>query len=173
MATHAQSTSEQLRELIAPVCVDAGYELVDIEYKSGGGRGALLRVYIDYAAELNKSISFEDCEKLSRELSAILDVEDPIVNKYSLEVSSPGIDRPLRTPEHFRRFVGQEAKVSLREGLDGRRNFTGLLVEVSETGSSVTINVDGNQFELPIADVSSAKLVPDWNALMKGQGKRA
>lgn len=173
MAKQAQSTSDQLHELIAPVCVDAGYELVDIEYKQGGGNGALLRVYIDYPNGAEESIGFDDCEKLSRELSAILDVEDPILSKYSLEVSSPGIDRPLRTPEHFRRFVGQEAKVSLHQGLDGRRNFTGLLVEVSETGSSVTIKVDGNQFELPIADVSSAKLVPDWNALMKGQGKRA
>ena len=172
MTTHPQATSEQLIKLIAPVCLDAGYELVDIEYKSGGS-SALLRVYIDYPTGSDKSISFDDCEKLSRELSAILDVEDPIVDKYNLEVSSPGIDRPLRTAEHFRRFAGQEAKVSLRAGLDGRRKFSGRLINVSEGGDTVTINVDGNDFDLPLADLSSAKLVPDWNALMKGSGKKA
>ena len=167
-----QTVSEQLHELIDPVCVDAGYELVDIDYKQGG-QGALLRVYIDYPQGSEKSISFDDCEKLSRELSAILDVEDPIVSKYNLEVSSPGIDRPLRTPEHFRRFLGSEAKLSLRQGINGRRNFSGLLVEVDESGSTLTMEVDGENFELPLADLSSAKLVPDWSALMKGQGKRA
>lgn len=172
MATQQQPATQALTELIEPVCVDAGYELVDLEYKQGG-QGAVLRLYIDYPAGSDKSISFADCEKLSRELSAILDVEDPIIQKYSLEVSSPGIDRPLRKPEHFRRFVGQEAKVSLRQGVDGRRNFKGLLVEVSESGSSVTIEVDGEHYDLPLADLSSAKLVPDWDALMKGQGTRA
>ena len=172
MASQQQTSSDQLIELIRPVCLDAGYELVDIEFK-GGNSGALLRVYIEFPADSDKSISFDDCEKLSRELSAILDVEDPILEKYSLEVSSPGIDRPLRTPEHFRRFVGQEAKVSLIVGLDGRRKFTGRLVEVCEGGVTLTIEVDGTNFELPLADLSSAKLVPDWNALMKGSGKKA
>ena len=170
--TSTPATKDQLTELIEPVCVDAGYELVAIEYK-GSGSGGLLRVYIDYPVGADKSIGFDDCEKLSRELSAILDVEDPIVDKYNLEVSSPGIERPLRTPEHFKRFVGQEAKVSLREGLDGRRKFTGLLIAVSDSGDTVTINVDGTNFDLPLADLSSAKLVPDWNALMKGPGKKA
>ncbi len=160
--------SDELRELIEPVCTSSGYELVELEFKGG-----VLRVFIDYPPDDERSISFEDCERISHELSALLDVEDPIVEKYSLEVSSPGIDRPLRTPEHFRRFVGQEAQVSLRAGLDGRRNFKGTLMEVSNNGSVVTINVDGKDYELPLADLSSAKLVPNWDALMKGQGNRA
>ena len=172
MATAAQATPDQLTTLIAPVCEDAGYELVDIEYKTGGSE-SLLRIYIEYPPDSDKSIGFDDCETLSRELSAILDVEDPIVSSYSLEVSSPGIDRPLRTPEHFRRFAGQEAKVALRAGVKGRRKFAGRLVEVSKSGDTLTINVDGTNFELPLADLSSAKLVPDWNALMKGSGKKA
>jgi len=173
MTDTPNTTEDQLRELIDPVCVDAGYELVEVEFKPSG-QGTLLRIYIDYPIGQDQSINFADCEKLSRELSAILDVEDPIVEKYNLEVSSPGIDRPLRNPEHFRRFVGREAKVSLRQGLAGRRNFKGLLVEVSESGSTLTIDVDGEHFQLPLADLSSAKLVPDWSALMKkGQGSRA
>ena len=171
-STSTLATSDQLTELIEPVCVDAGYELVAIEYK-GGGSGGLLRVYIDYPTGSDKSIGFDDCATLSRELSAILDVEDPIVDKYNLEVSSPGIERPLRTPEHFKRFVGHQAKVALREGLDGRRKFTGQLIKVCDGGVAVTINVDGTNFDLPLADLSSAKLVPDWNALMKGPGKKA
>lgn len=160
--------AQQLTELIAPVCVDSGYELVDLEFKGG-----LLRVFIDFPEGLDKHIGFEDCEALSRELSAVLDVEDPIKSKYSLEVSSPGIDRPLRTAAHFRRFVGEEAKITLNIGLAGRRKFTGLLKSVDESGTSVTVEVDGTLFELPLADLASAKLIPDWNALMKGSGKRA
>ena len=155
-----------------PVCVDAGYELVDIEYKQSGA-GALVRIYIDYPVESGKSISFDECTTLSREVSALLDVEDPIATHYDLEVSSPGIDRPLRTPAHFRRFIGSNVKVHMRQGLDGRNNFKGLLVSVSDDDSSITVDIDDTHFELPLADLSSARLIPDWSALMKGQGKRA
>ncbi len=164
--------SEQLRELLAPICTDAGYELVEVEFKQGQG-GAVLRIFIDYPPDSGKSISFDECTRLSREVSAILDVEDPITSRYELEVSSPGLDRPLRLPEHFRRYLGSEVKVQLRNGLDGRRNYKGVLVSVSEDDTTVTIDVDDTQFELPLADLSSARLVPDWSALMKGQGKRA
>jgi ribosome maturation factor RimP len=171
-----QPHRDELLALVEPVCVDAGYELVDLEF-----RGNILRVYIDFPAGDERSISFDDCTKLSHELSAILDVEDPIVETYSLEVSSPGIDRPLRKPEHFRRHLGQVAKLTLHNGVGGRRNFKGVLVAVSgsdadsasDSNSSVTLEVDGTQYDVPLADLSSAKLVPDWNALMKGQGKRA
>ncbi len=164
--------TEQLRELIAPVCVDAGVELVEIEFKTVQG-GAVLRIYIDYPPETEKSISFDECTSLSREVSAILDVEDPIHSKYDLEVSSPGLDRPLRGPEHFRRFIGSEAKIQLRDGLDGRRRFKGFLLAVSDDDTTITVDVDGTNFDLPLADLSSARLVPDWSALMKGQGKKA
>lgn len=167
-----QTGKEELLELIEPVCADAGYELVDIDYKAGG-QGGLLRVYIDYPAGSEQSISFADCEKLSHELSAVLDVEDAIAHKYNLEVSSPGIDRPLRTADHFRRFIGEEAKVSLRSGIEGRRNFKGSLLRVSDDSATVTLEVDGIQHDLPLADLATAKLVPDWDLLMKNRGKRA
>lgn len=160
--------NDELFALIEPVCEGAGYELVEIEFK-----GDVLRIFIDFPADDERSISFDDCARLSHELSAVLDVEDPIVQKYSLEVSSPGIDRPLRTAEHFRRCLGQEAKVMLQSGLNGRRNFKGTLASVASDDSTVTINVDDQDYEFPLADLSSAKLVPDWNALMKGQGNRA
>lgn len=160
--------SDELFALIEPVCEGAGYELVDLEFK-----GDVLRVFIDFPADDDRSIGFDDCARLSHELSAVLDVEDPIVQKYSLEVSSPGIDRPLRTAEHFRRHLGQEAKVTLLSGLNGRRNFKGTLASVASDDNAVTINVDGQDYEFPLADLSSAKLVPDWDALMKGQGNRA
>ncbi len=166
------ASAEQLRELLDPVCTDAGYELVEIEHKVGG-TGQTLRIYIDYPSGTEKTISFEDCETLSREVSAILDVEDPISSKYSLEVSSPGIDRPLRRPAHFRRFLGSNVKVALINGLEGRRNYKGVLISVADDDNSITIDVNDTHFDLPLADLSSARLIPDWSALMKGQGKRA
>ncbi len=172
-SSHATDAgSEQLRDLIAPVCADSGYELVEIEL-TRGGNGAILRIFIDYPEGAEKAISFDECTALSREVSALLDVEDPIASRYDLEVSSPGLDRPLRQPAHFRRFVGSEVKVLLHSGLEGRRNFKGVLVSVSEDDSTITVDVNDTQFELPLADLSSAKLIPDWSALMKGQGKRA
>jgi len=101
----------------------------------------------------------------------VLDVEDPIKQAYSLEVSSPGIDRPLRTPGHFRHFVGSEAKISLALPLQTptgeRRNFKGMLRAATDT--HVTIECDGQPFELVIDDIDHAKLVPDWDAVMKGK----
>jgi ribosome maturation factor RimP len=115
-------------------------------------------------------VDLQDCENLSRELSAVLDVEDPIPQAYSLEVSSPGIDRPLRTAQHFSYFAGSEAKIQLAVPLQTdageRRNFRGILRGV--VGDKLVIDVDGQTFELPIADVDHAKLVPDWDAVMKG-----
>jgi ribosome maturation factor RimP len=135
-------------------------------------------------------ISFADCERVSRELSAVLDVEDPIAHAYSLEVSSPGLDRPLRTVAHFERVVGEIVKVTLASGIGGRRNFKGTLVAVNrepggEAGATsehdqttseqagqvmMTIHVDGTEYRLPFNDIESARLVPDWDALFpRGQ----
>src|SRR5262249_44568577 len=108
---------------------------------------------------------------MSRELSAVLDVEDPIQQAYSLEVSSPGIDRPLRTPAHFKHFIGSEAKLQLAVPLQTptgeRPNFKGALT--AATDPHVTITCDGEPFELAIADLDHAKLVPDWDAVMHGR----
>lgn len=176
--TNPTNIRSTLIELAEPVCADAGYELVDLEY-TRGPQGWLVRVYIDHAdggasggttPVPTSSIGFDDCERLSRELSALFDVEDPLPHAYSLEVSSPGVDRPLRTAAHFRRYVGETAKIVLTRGQGGRKNFKGRLLAVEEEDGSelVAIDVDGTTFQLPLADVATAKLVPDWDALMKG-----
>lgn len=136
----------------------------------------------DFGADEDRSeISFEDCERVSRELGAVLDVEDPIGHAYHLEVSSPGLDRPLRKLEHFQRFVGHEVKIKLHDGIDGRHNYKGKLLAVvappaadpdrdpARTGAAILLEVDGKQHELPCDDIESARLVPDWDAVM---GKR-
>jgi len=117
-------------------------------------------------------IDLEDCEQISRELSAVLDVEDPIPQAYALEVSSPGIDRPLRTAKHFAHFAGAEAKVMMAVGLptpsgSERKNFKGIIKGVER--DAVQLEVDGQIFALPIADIDAAKLVPDWDAVMRGK----
>ena len=167
---------QRLVAIVEPVCLGAGYDLVDLRLKSEQG-GWVLRVFIDVRTDADQPLDSEwwkhgvdlaDCETLSRELSAVLDVDDPIPHAYSLEVSSPGIDRPLRTAAHFRRFIGAEIKVALAVSLAGteRRNFKGELT--ASTDDTITMAVDGQTFTLPIADIDTAKLVPDWDDVMKG-----
>src|SRR5204862_3213479 len=126
---------------------------------------------IDVSEVPEDRVDLEDCENLSRELSAVLDVDDPIPQAYNLEVSSPGIERPLRTARHFAHFAGSEAKVTMAVGLatatGERKNFRGILRGVE--GDTVKIEVDGQMFALPIADIDHAKLVPDWDAVMHGK----
>jgi ribosome maturation factor RimP len=167
---------QKLLEIAEPVCADNGYELVDIEYTTAPS-GWVVRVYIDRLADSplaihEGGISFDDCERLSRQLGAVLDVEDPVPHKYSLEVSSPGLDRPLRTAEHFQRYLGETAKVALGEPQGGRRNFKGVLRTLEPSpgpdAQVLVIEVDGVAFRLPLAGIASARLVPDWDSLMKG-----
>ena len=128
-----------------------GYELVDIDVRVG--RKGLLRVFIDKEAGVNLS----DCERVSRQLSAFLDVEDPLPGRYVLEVSSPGLDRPLRTLEHFRRFRECQAKVRLREPRESRRMLNGRLLGICD--ESIVMDVDGDIWRLQPAEIASARLV--------------
>jgi ribosome maturation factor RimP len=160
--------AEKVLHIAEPAVIAAGYELVDVKFTMEQG-GWVLRVYIDRPPPETTSVDLNDCERISRELSALLDVEDPIPHNYSLEVSSPGIDRPLRTVEHFRRYLGSEAKVALEPPLrldDGseRRNFRGVLASVED--DHVIVAVDGRPFRLPIRDIEQARLVPDWDAVL-------
>ena len=167
-----------LIKIIEPVVQAAKLELVDVRFLLEQG-GWTLRVQIDVPVDQitdvnevpTNRVSLLECEDMSRELSAVLDVEDPIKQAYSLEISSPGIDRPLRTPAHFRHFVGSEAKIALALPLQTpsgeRRNFKGILRGATDT--HVTIECDGQAFELVIDDIDHAKLVPDWDAVMKGK----
>src|SRR6185312_9726118 len=151
------------------------FELVDVRFILEQG-GWTLRVQVDLplseVTDLSEvpsdRVDLEDCENISRELSAVLDVDDPIPHAYSLEFSSPGIDRPLRTAAHFRRFAGAEIKVSLAAPLAGtdRKNFKGELTASAD--DTITMVVDGQTFTLPIVDIDTARLVPDWDDVMKG-----
>lgn len=146
-------TSEELRRVLEPSIERLGYELSDIEAKLGG-RDGVLRVFIDRP----EGIGLEDCEAVSRQISALLDVEDPLPGRYVLEVSSPGLDRRLTKPAHFARFIGEEVKIKLRFPIDGRRNFRGTLKAASD--DKFEVEVDGVTHSLQIATVESARLVP-------------
>src|SRR5436190_14178380 len=143
---------ERLIELIEPPLAALGFELADLDAHLG--RRGLLRIFIDRA----QGVTLEDCERVSEQLGAWLDVEDPLPGSYVLEVSSPGFDRRLRTLAHFTRFSGENAKVELRDALDGRRRFTGKLVGVE--GSVVLLEVDGVLTRLPLVDIVMARLSP-------------
>lgn len=169
---------QRLISIIEPVCQTAGYELVDLRFVLEQG-GWTLRVAVDRPLGEHTDpdevpadrVDLIACEDLSRELSAVLDVEDPIPQAFHLEVGSPGIERPLRTAAHFAHFAGSEAKIQLAAPLHlaagDRRNFKGILQGVE--GDQVVIDCDGTAFRLPIDDIDHARLVPDWDAVMKGK----
>ena len=146
-------TKDELTALIEPAIESLGYELSDIELKLGG-RDGFLRVFIDRS----DGIDVEDCQSVSRQVSAILDVEDPLPGHYVLEVSSPGLDRTLTKPAHFQRFMGEDVRIKLRFPLDGRRNFRGALRSADE--EKIEVEVDGESHSLPLATIESARLVP-------------
>jgi len=146
-------TSEGLSRLLEPVIEGLGYELCDLEAKLGG-RDGVLRVFIDKP----EGIVLEDCEKVSRQISAVLDLEDPLPGQYALEVSSPGLDRRLSKPAHFERFLGEVVKIKLRMPLDGRRNYRGTLRAANE--ENIEVEVDGQAHSLPIKTIELARLVP-------------
>ena len=145
--------AEKLRALLEPTVEGLGYELVHLEFGSQGG-DQILRFYIDAPG----GIQIDDCELVSRQLSAVLDVEDPVDREYMLEVSSPGLDRPLAKPSHFQRFVGEKVRVVMQEYVLGRRRFTGQLVEA--TDSFAVVEVDGESYELIYSEIDSARLEP-------------
>jgi ribosome maturation factor RimP len=145
-----------LTRLARSVTEPLGYELVGVEYFQRGTGGAVLRVYIDAP----EGITLDDCAAVSHQLSGVLDVEDPIQGHYDLEVSSPGLDRPLFGAEHFERFRGNRAKVKLSAKLDERRNFEGAIVGVR--GDHLLLKVDGELLELPLALIESARLIPEF-----------
>ncbi len=146
---------DRLTALIEPVVESLGYELVLLEFAPSRRTGTL-RLYIDAAA----GIQVEDCERVSREVAGLLDVEDPIPSAYRLEVSSPGLDRPLVKPEHFRRFAGELARVQMVAPVAGQRRFRGVLRDCD--GRNVTLQVESQDVSLPLADIEVARLVPDY-----------
>jgi ribosome maturation factor RimP len=145
---------DALVALLAPLVEGLGYELWELEYAPGRGNG-FLRLYIDAPA----GISLDDCERVSRAVSEVLDAEDPVPGQYTLEVSSPGLERPLRTEAQFARYVGATVFVELAQPLDGRRRFKGALVAAG--AGTVMVDMDGRRWALPVAGIRKAHLAPE------------
>ncbi len=143
-----------LEEILRPVVEGLGYQYWGIEFRSQGHH-SLLRLFIDDA---ENGISIEDCEKVSRQVSGVMDVEDPIQTEYTLEVSSPGVDRPLFRLEQYDAFVGHQVSIRLRMAFEGRRRFQGLL-KGTENGDVIVV-VDDHEYLLPFESIDKANIVP-------------
>jgi ribosome maturation factor RimP len=143
----------KLNDLIKPAIEKMGYELTDLEVKNQD-REQLISIFIDNLT----GIKIEDCEIVSRQISLLLDVENPISGKYILEVSSPGLDRKLTKLNHFKRFMGNELRIKLLRSMDGRRNFRGKLLAANK--ESIKVQVDDQLYKLPIDMIETARLVP-------------
>ncbi len=143
----------KLRALLEPAVEKLGYELLHLQMTSQG-KQTVLRVYIDAPGR----IQVDDCALVSRQISALLDVEDPLSGAHVLEVSSPGLDRPLVKPDHFKQFVGDKARIVMATHVLGRRRFTGKMVEAGD--EAVVLDVDGECYELSYSDMESAQLQP-------------
>lgn len=144
--------SEQLDAMLRPVVESLGFDLWGLEYHSGS-MPVLLRLYIDHA----DGITVDDCGEVSEQVSAVLDVEEPIQGEYTLEVSSPGIERPLFTAEQYRHYLGNDVKVRLAWPEHGRRNYRGRLLSVSDRG--IEVEVEGEVFALPFGAIARARLL--------------
>ena len=148
-----RKASDRIWTLIEPTVKNLGYELVGIEHVSQG-RHSVLRIYIDH----ENGINVDDCASVSHQVSGLLDVEEPIKGNYSLEVSSPGLDRPLFTLEHFARYVGAEVLIRLHAPVEGRRKLSGIIKGID--GDYVEVEVDGQTYRLVLDDIDTARLVP-------------
>src|SRR5258708_40026909 len=156
---------DALMRLLEPPIEALGFELIDIEF-AREGRGGVLRIFIDapagvdaLAGELETGVTVDDCARVSHAVSEVLEIQDPIKGNYTLEVSSPGFDRILRTRAHFERFVGQRIISELKLPIDGRRRFIGVLKSAS--GDTIVVEVDGKDYELPFDRIQKARLRPE------------
>lgn len=145
-----------LRALIEPVVEGLGFIFWGMEFASQSHR-SLLRIYIDKA---ETGVTIDDCEKVSRQVSAVLDVEDPIASRYTLEVSSPGWDRPLFEEKHYLASVGEVIEVRLAVPFEGRRRFKGKLVQVEN--EEATLLIDDEEFCFPLESIDKANVVPQF-----------
>ena len=156
LANGTMSRDQRLTQLLQPVIEDLGYEFVGVKYLAQPG-AALLRLYIDRPEQ---GITVDDCARVSREVGAQLDVEDPIPGHYRLEVSSPGLDRPLFTPAQFERFKGSQARITLSAPVAERRKFKGQIRAVDD--GQIVLDVDGQEVRVAHDNVVKANLVPEF-----------
>ena len=152
-------TIARIWELVAPLTQTEGIEIVDIELRHESSRnGRVLRLYLDKEG----GPTMNDLSRVSREVSDLLDTHDVVDGAYTLEVSSPGINRPLKRPEHFARFVGKRVRVRTLEVVNGRRSFLGQLLEVS--ADKISLNQDGTRCEIPFVLIEKSNYEHDWSA---------
>jgi ribosome maturation factor RimP len=153
------ATVSRVWELAAPLAEKEAMEIVDIEFRHEGSRGGrVLRLYLDKEGGPN----VDDLSRVSHQLSDLLDRENTIEGAYTLEVSSPGINRPLRRPEHFARFVGKRIRVRTRDMIDGRRSFLGMLDQVG--ADVITLKQEGVQYQIPFSIIEKSNYEHDWSA---------
>lgn len=150
-----QVNKKALTDIVEPAAAAVGYELVDLEFVSHEGE-PILRIYIDGP----EGITVDDCAKASRHIGVVLDAEDPISGNYYLEVSSPGIERPLVKPAHFEQFKGERVRVQLYTHHMGRKRFLGQMTDVDDNG--IVIDVDGEPYELTFDQIEKARLQPEY-----------
>jgi ribosome maturation factor RimP len=152
-------TVSRIWEVATQIADGEGMEVVDVELRSEGSRrGRVLRLYLDKHGGLN----IDELGRVSRQLSELLDTQDIVEGSYTLEVSSPGINRPLKKPEHFQRFIGKRVRVRTGDMIEGRRSFLGILNEV--TGEKIKIEVEGKQYEIPFPMIEKSNYEHDWSA---------
>jgi len=158
----ASETVDRLWEIVDPLAADEGLEVVDIELRHEGRSGRVLRVYLDKVEKPDETEvpGIDELSRVSRELSDILDVYDIVAGAYTLEVSSPGINRPLRKPEHFARFVGQRVRVHTGEMIGGRKKFLGPLHDTA--GEGVVVLQDGQEVFIPFGLIVKANVEYEW-----------
>lgn len=145
----------QLTEMLDAPVAASGYELVGLEFIRAGEHSTL-RIYIDH----ENGINVDDCAEVSHQVSAVLDVEDPISVAYNLEVSSPGLERPLFKAEHYQQFIGHEVSLVLKMAMGNRRKWKGVIEGVE--GETITITVDGAKEEFALSNISKANLTPKF-----------
>lgn len=151
------AVAERVRILALPLVQEEGLELVDVEYRREA-RGWVLRLILDKPG----GVTLADCQRVSEQLGDLLDVEEPFAGPYHLEVSSPGLDRPLRTPADFVRFVGRRARITTREPIEGQRRFRGVLQGL-EADTIVLEAEGGRRVAIPRAGIAKARLEVDWD----------
>jgi ribosome maturation factor RimP len=158
------NTLEQVRSVAARVASGRGFELVDVELKRAGG-GQFVRLFVDKPG----GIGLDELQSVSQEVSAILDAEDPITGRYTLEVSSPGLDRPLRTEADYRRFVGRRARLSSYEPIEGRRHWTGRIVACEQGVVTLDLEQEGVGARIPFEKVSHGRLEVEFPKKAKAE----